>query len=456
MLKPGTIVSGKYRLRHLVAEGGMAEVYLAESLIPKTMNDELFALKRLLPRLSQNPLIVEMFTYEAVLTSSLHHRNIISCREFIKENGNFYIVMEYVLGKDLFALCSVYKKFSFMERLKFAVAIGIGICEALAYIHSKDDHEHIGIVHGDISPHNIMVTANGEIKLFDFGAAKTGVSGLVFEEELVRGNLRYMSPEQFVSSNIDARSDLFSLSLVLWEIIYGDMVLALRADVVKNGNLWDPLSFIASHQFSHRQIEDFFKKGLALDRELRFANSGEMLDYLKDIAKIFNLDDQAAYLKLSFSQRLFLARKIGGSRHNKALGQSIFYLSIIAVILGLFVWVIVAVCTNIFDAKQMHNVPYWPTSLPSKIITESTHDRILKKPVEEVQKSLKMGTLSLVVKPWAEISIDGKLFGSTPIGAINLPEGQHLVQLRNPDISAVALRVVKIYADKKTELVHTF
>lgn len=462
MLKPGTIVGKKYCLRHLVAEGGMAEVYLAD-----IVGDEALALpvaiKRLSPKYARDPIIVDMFAHEALLTSSLQHKNIVSCYEFLRDGYDLFIVMENVVGKEIGLILQALKNLDIKERLKFAVAIGLDICDALNYIHNKTDQygAHEGIVHGDISAQNIMVNVFGEVKLFDFGAAQTGVSGLVFQEKLVRGNLRYMSPEQFRGSQIDARSDVFSLSLVLLEIVSDEpLPTSHKPWSFTESELVNYLSVLKFDLSLSDEITSFFIKGLAQDRDKRFCSSLPMRKHLAQIkSRLFNDNEDCLEYVREFIKSLSLTAVQKPSINIALSFRSLLYLSAITASLGWFVWIVVAFCAEFFDVKHMRNLPYWSAQdNPNLALNEQSQLAIkqAQEPDVVTTKPGKFGTLSLLVKPWAEVFIDGQFFGSTPMAGLNLPEGRYLVQLRNPDMSAVALKMVKIYADKKTELIHNF
>lgn len=462
MLKAGTVVGEKYRLRHLIAEGGMAEVYLAESVILSQASC-LYAIKRLRPELAaNNPVFVDMFFHEAALAQSLHHKNVVTCYEFFRDGNDSYIVMEFVLGKEVGALFATVKDLPLLERTKIMFLVGIGVCDALVYLHEQKSHTGCvrPIVHGDISPQNIMVSVDGTVKLYDFGAAK-GFSDVIFEEELVRGNLRYMSPEQLLGAPMDTKSDVFSLALVLLELLCGESLVVERSErSLNNGAAWDPLLSVPSDMFLSKAVHTFFTTALALEKERRFASCRLMREQLLLMAADFIDSDPQKSLSLmlgslsSSTVTSYKRRVQHETRYGMLVGVS-------AVSLSVFVWAIVAVFSDVFEPKTQHNVPYWPKQEPLKELEQKTSApesepaRTFVSSQPKVSKP-NLGTLSLKVKPWAEVFIDGKFFGATPMAGLTLPEGEYLVQLRNPHVSAVALRMVKIYANKKTELIHNF
>ncbi len=436
----------------------MAEVYLAERLSPDGIKSETFAIKRLLPALAKNPIFADMFAGEASLSKSFDHPNIVRSHEFFREGDDYYLVLEYVLGKEVGTVTHVAKSWLPLERVKLAVAVGLGVASALSYVHNKTDVRKtpLGIVHGDISPQNIMITTEGEIKIYDFGAAKTNIASLVFDDKLVRGNWRYMSPEQKAGQTIAAASDVYSLSLIMFEIIFGD-VIALRENVDRDE--WLKASFLAMGLSEDAQAALYraFQSGLSVNGEERISceELSELLFGLARELRIYDVNQfLAQILRTDVPQ---LARRV---RRRASVGFGyLWYFSAAAASLGLSIWFMIAIFTDLFEPRHLHNLPVWPTaSLPQeKAETKlALRDIPVGEPVQKAARADKHGTLLVKVKPWAEVYIDGQFFGSTPMGGLNLPVGHYLVQLRNPDVSAVALKMVKIYADKKTELVHHF
>lgn len=438
----------------------MAEVYLAD----RVSHDgaiELFALKRLLPRLAKNPIFADMFAYEATLAASLAHKNIVRCEEFFREGNDFYMAMEFVLGKEIGLLFPLSRQWQPSERIKLAVAIGLGVCDALSYVHNKCEKGGVplGIVHGDISPQNIMINIDGVIKLYDFGAAKSSVSSLAFEEKLVRGNLRYMSPEQMAGESIQASSDVYSLCLILLELALGESQAMDRSDAsIKNARL-ERLTDLEVPETLRHLLKEVFESGLASSPEKRLASSEDLRRRLDAIALLVKLDDPQAYLEQILKNEGATFAKDPLKRSSAVSRGYLLYFSGAAASLGLAVWVMVAIFSDMFEPKNPHILPFWPPEIPpvevadARAVPVDVPVSMQKKRDKPVGKH---GTLHVRVHPWAEVFIDGQFFGSTPMGGLNLPEGQYLVQLRNPDVSAVALKMVKIYADKKTELIHNF
>jgi serine/threonine protein kinase len=357
MLKSGAIVGKKYRLCHLVAEGGMAEVYLGEHSLPETKPSQV-AIKRLLPTLSADPMFAQMFTHEAKLAMSFHHKNIVACYELVLDDPELFLVMEFISGKEVGSFLPLIKNLSLLKRTQIAVAVGLGVCQALSYLHSQIDDlgRNRGIVHGDISPQNIMITHDGLIKIYDFGAAKTSNSSAIFDDEILQGNIRYMSPEQMRGEKITQESDIFSLSLVLLEIVLGNSDIIDKRCSFKKAHHVHLLKEIGQEYFLSETIKAFFQKGLAVNLSHRFVSGKEALSSLEGIAN--NLQISAPHRLLKALRPLDL--KPAKFNFRKWFFYKPFWsLTFMMVSLVLLVWVIVVIGIDFFEPKHYHSLPYW-------------------------------------------------------------------------------------------------
>ncbi|MCB9572430.1 MAG: serine/threonine protein kinase [Kofleriaceae bacterium] len=220
----GGIHFGHFVLHRRLARGGMAEVFLARQRGLEGF-DRRVAVKRILPHLSERPDFVQMFLDEARLAARLSHPNIVHIYEFGKVDDDYFIAMEYVEGVHAGQLIKLAGK----EQLPAVVVarIGADAASALAYAHRLEDADGtaLSVVHRDISPQNIMISFDGVVKLVDFGIAKAAAgAGEGTRPGVVKGKYAYMSPEQTVGKPLDGRSDVFSLALVLWELLTGKNV----------------------------------------------------------------------------------------------------------------------------------------------------------------------------------------------------------------------------------------
>lgn len=213
---------GKYLILDKIATGGMAELYRAKITSVEGF-EKLVAIKKILPTLTQDKNLVNMFIDEAKLAAMLSHQNIVQIYDLGSLEGAYFIAMEYIHGKDLRVIGHKAKNRDRPLPLEYAIYITCRICSGLDYSHNLRDFQGnpLKLIHSDISPQNILVTYEGEIKIVDFGIAKAAKKTSDTEEGLIRGKVAYMSPEQATGKTIDHRSDIFSSGILLYEMVTG-------------------------------------------------------------------------------------------------------------------------------------------------------------------------------------------------------------------------------------------
>jgi hypothetical protein len=217
---------GRYTLLDRLGEGGMAEVYTAATFGAEGFR-RTFVVKRLRAELAREPSVVAQFIDEANLASSLVHSNIIPVFDFGKVGDEYFMAQEYILGRDLVRLTS--RSIERQGRALAPLVVFFAAAEtlkALEYAHTKlgETGRPLGIVHRDVSPSNILVSARGEVKLFDFGIVKAEGRVTKTQHGVVKGNVSFMSPEQARGTDVDARADLFSLGLVMYYCLTGEVL----------------------------------------------------------------------------------------------------------------------------------------------------------------------------------------------------------------------------------------
>ena len=272
---------GKYTLIRRLAIGGMAELFLA---IQRSMAgfEKLIVIKRILPQLAKDKDFVEMLLAEARIAATLNHPNVAHIYDVGVNEGQYFIAMEHIHGEDLRSIVRQMKKKSVTSfPLEHALAIVLGCCAGLAYAHEKKDldGEPLDIVHRDVSPQNILVTFSGDVKLVDFGIAKAGRSAMEETKSgKLKGKIPYMSPEQAQGEPLDARSDVFSLGVILFELCTGRRLF-------KGASEFDTMRLIVEGSYPRPRsinpnlpprLEEIILRALAKDTRARYQSAREM------------------------------------------------------------------------------------------------------------------------------------------------------------------------------------
>ncbi len=268
----------RYELLERIGFGGMAEVFRGVALAAEGFEKPV-AIKRILPHLSEDARFVELLIAEAKFLSQLRHRNIVQIYDVgLGDDGQYFLVMEYVDGLNLGKLFDTLERRGKRLPADIALHIGAEVCDALDHAHRArgPDGEPLGLVHRDVSPSNVLLSRSGEVKLTDFGIAKrmedhTGHGG-------VRGKFAYISPEQASSKPVDGRSDVFSLGVVLYELVLGHRLYSHLADfealrAVLEGRIKRPRSIDASLP---AELEEILLEALAHDPDKRFSSAAEL------------------------------------------------------------------------------------------------------------------------------------------------------------------------------------
>jgi serine/threonine protein kinase len=225
---------GKYTLLRELASGGMAKVYLAIQRAVAGF-EKLVVIKRILPELSRDPSFVEMLLSEARTAATLNHPNVVQTFDVGEYAGTYFIAMEHINGEDIRSIVRAMKRAGVTEfPVEHTLNIILGVCAGLAYAHEKRDLEgrSLEIVHRDISPQNILITFSGDVKIVDFGIAKS--SEAAQSEKTMAGQLKgkvpYMSPEQAQGHPLDHRSDIFAVGIMLFELTTGRRLFKAKSE----------------------------------------------------------------------------------------------------------------------------------------------------------------------------------------------------------------------------------
>jgi len=275
---------GQYVLLERIAMGGMAEVFRAKRKGVEGF-EKILAIKRILPHLSSNKDFVEMFINEAKMVAGLSHPNIVTIFELGKIEDSYFIAMEYVDGRDLRAMLAQARDRRIGVSVDLSALIVSRVASALGHAHRQRDADgrELRIVHRDISPQNILISSEGEVKLVDFGIAKAAVKAPITDSGALRGKLLYMSPEQAWGKSIDHRSDIFSLGIVFFELLTGSCPFMSSSEVsilemVRRANVPPPSTL---NPVLPGQLEAVALKALQKSPGERYQDASEMVHDLE-------------------------------------------------------------------------------------------------------------------------------------------------------------------------------
>jgi serine/threonine protein kinase/DNA-binding response OmpR family regulator len=276
---------GDYTLLERIAVGGMAEVWRARRRGVEGFQKTV-AIKKILSHLTDSPDFVTMFIDEAKLAAQLTHNHIIQIYDLGKVGEDFFIAMELVDGKDLRSILNTAKKRGKPMPLGLSLLIASALARALDYAHRKRDFDdrELGLVHRDVSPQNVLIGYEGEIKLCDFGIVKAVSKASTTQMGALKGKLQYMSPEQAWGRPVDARSDIFSLGSVLFELLTGERLFTGDSeigvlDAVRECRIRSPREIDPEIP---EEVERIVLKVLAKRPEDRYPTAGEMEHDLKE------------------------------------------------------------------------------------------------------------------------------------------------------------------------------
>lgn len=272
---------GKYTLLRRMATGGMAEIFLSLQRSVAGF-EKLIVIKRILPAMNQDRGFIDMLLHEARVAASLSHPNIVQTIDVGQVDGTYFIALEHIHGEDLRSIVRQMKKKGVTEfPLEHALAIVLGTCAGLSYAHEKRDLDGtpLEIVHRDISPQNVLVGFAGDVKIVDFGVAKSGSqSAEQTKSGQLKGKVPYMSPEQARGEDVDWRSDVFATGVMLFELTTGKRLF-------KGTTEFETLKLIVDRDYPRPSwvasgyppaLETIVMRALEKDANKRYQSSREM------------------------------------------------------------------------------------------------------------------------------------------------------------------------------------
>jgi len=305
------VAYGKYHLLERIAIGGMAEVFLAKSFGVAGF-ERLLVIKRILPHMAEDREFIDMFVDEARIASTLSHSGIAQILELGQEEAAYFIAMEFIHGKDLGRLQDRLQKRRRVMPIPLSVLVVSRLCEALEYAHRKTDSagNSLRIIHRDVSPGNVLISYDGDVKLIDFGIAKAQNRMGRTNAGTLKGKFGYMSPEQVRGLPLDHRSDIFAAGIILYELLTGERLFAGESDFgtlekVRNATVTPPSTY---NRRIPRELEQVVMRALAREPEERYEWASDLQQdlarYLMFEGSLTTTKSLAAFMKEIFSEDL--------------------------------------------------------------------------------------------------------------------------------------------------------
>jgi serine/threonine protein kinase len=307
MKRPTTF--GKYLLLERINVGGMAEVFIAKAFGVEGF-ERFLAIKKILPTMAEDQEFITMFIDEARISVQLNHANVVHIHELGKYDEAYFIAMEYVAGRDLRTILERYRRRKEIMPTAQAVFVASKMCEGLDYAHRKKDArgQELGIIHRDVSPQNILVSYEGEVKIIDFGIAKAANRSQKTQAGILKGKFGYMSPEQVRGMPIDRRSDIFAVGVILYEMLTGEKLFVGESDFstlekVRNAEVPLPRQFNPNVPSG---LEKVVLKALTREPEDRYQWASDLQEDLMRFLlagdAIYSGKHLASYMKEAFAE----------------------------------------------------------------------------------------------------------------------------------------------------------
>jgi serine/threonine-protein kinase len=275
----------RYHVVGKIAHGGMAEIFLALQQGEHGFQKPV-VLKRILPALAEDPKFVRMFVDEAHIASTLNHSNLVQVLDLGKTGGQFFLVLEFVDGWSLAQIRRRAQQAKLKLPIPLALTIVGALCRGLAYVHTRERNgESLGIVHRDVTPQNVLLSQHGEVKLADFGIAKAVGKSEKSATGIIKGKFAYMSPEQSQAGPVDARSDLFSVGVVLYLLVTGRKPFdgPTDADVIMQVRRARPEKPSTLVRDLNPDVERLINRALRADPAKRWQSAEQMADRIDAI-----------------------------------------------------------------------------------------------------------------------------------------------------------------------------
>ncbi|MCC6138765.1 MAG: serine/threonine protein kinase [Bdellovibrionaceae bacterium] len=308
---------GNYILLEKLASGGMAEIYLSKKLAAEGVQ-KFVAVKRILAQHSSSEDFIRMFKDEAKIAVNLNHGNVVSIYDFGVENNQLFLVMEYMEGKNLRQILNrlkqVNKRFSISHIAYVTKMIAAGLDHAHRLIDATTG-QTLNIIHRDMSPQNVMVSFEGEVKIIDFGIAKSTTQEESTRVGTLKGKFGYMSPEQVDGMEVDARTDIFAMGIMVWEMLSEQRLFLTNNEMTTLRKIRD-CKIPSLREIDPNipvELDKIVNKALARNKTQRYQTAAELQKDLQSFLNRYNPDfssqDFAEFIKEMYSEEIVDARK---------------------------------------------------------------------------------------------------------------------------------------------------
>ncbi len=491
---------GKYLLRKRLADGGMAEIYIGQPVGGTTLPSPLIV-KVLHSAYKGDRRVATLFEDEAKIMSALAHPNIVSIFDFGRVGDTVYTAMEFVDGVDADGLIETCREKGIPIPVEAVLDICIAIARALSYAHGAADSDGnpLHVVHRDVSPHNILLGLDGAVKLCDFGLAATRVRASAEPEnadvsDAIKGKLRFLSPEQARDEEVDHRSDIFSLGVVLYELLAGHHPIPSGAGVSVLRELAGSKGYPSladAAPWLEKDLCDIVDKALRFNRDERFQTAAKMADALTDCLRTRETADASTLIASLVAQvRGQCPPKAPARRPKRPVWGRVLLLAF-SCIAAISAFILLtrhrqspeptekaATLERTGAAHGFVDAGETPIQSPSSrptapdraasvavlnIVSTDETATTESEPASEKENPLRVDT-SLVKKPrfgfvninaapWADVSIDGVEYTATPLIGIKLRAGRHKAVLRNGELGVTRTRVFTVKPEETVTVI---
>jgi len=487
---------GRYTLDGLLALGGMAEVYRAHLAGPAGFEQDV-VIKRILPEYHREPDFVSMFLDEARLVAQLAHPHIVQLRDFGEADGSYFMVMELVCGSSLRAVIKASLAMGRDIPAGVVAFVGAGVASGLDYAHGLADKQGqpLHIVHRDICPSNILLTYQGMPKILDFGIAKAAVQSHLTRTGVVRGKLAFMAPEQVMLRPLDGRTDIYSLGVVLYDLLTGQPPFQAPSEL-------ETMNRITRGDFAPLRplrpdipdlLAQIVAKAMAVNPEDRYSRARDMA---MDLDRVCQQDGHVtdSYAVAAFldalekahgrpltaldapssavlspnsptreTETLCAAPETGAQ--SPASRWTLILLAALVVLVALFSvqsFLLRPTQTPSVGSATLHtssekNASPGPAPSTQNISAqeaapaEHAHAPV-PRTIAHGRVAATPGSMVLLVNPWADVWIDGRRYGTTPLPPVTLSAGRHEILAVHPDTGRRAERSVTIGAGQSVTI----